>query len=839
MLSLADLVIENSDEEILKRYGHKGVRKSEIHPQAFETVGSIWIKGKEHIMAIQATRLRDAAGNIVGAIQCAQDITGRKRAEEALQNELNKFRVLYELSLNMSAEKRIEDNLLFIVEKSRQLLKADTAYVALADDGNEFVYMHILSGIRTEAFKKMKLPYGKGLGGLVMKTRQGYIITDYFEHAGINHVVDDIVSEEGVVSGMAVPIQAGERSLGVLYVFNRRKTDFSKSDLDTLYLLGNLAGVEIARQRMERDLRESEVKYRTVFENSGSAMVIVEEDTTISLANEEFIRLSGFNRQEVEGKKKWTEFVVAEDLPLMMEQHKRRRLTTNHAPGSYEFRFINRRGQIKNILVTVDMMPTSNRSVAALMDITALKQAEAAIKQAYDDLEARVAKRTAELTMANSRLNELLKKQNVNVDLAKNIMGIINGSPPRHKEIGEQADLFISNLYLPCYAEGGDHFLIKHIADPTQKARTIISLKDQSGHEVSCILRSIITDLFHNAVIAQSWGSVSLGEEISRLNDMISSLDVFGAENFVTSIEVAIQHSNLIMHYLAAGHPPLLLIRNGDVIALPDLQGKGRNLPIGIARGIHYETGMLQLQLGDKLILVTDGLMEIPCRKGLPILQYEELCDIVKELVRSQPDLPVSGIVPALLMAVAGQDEWNQETPVLFSDDVTILGVEIEDRSSGEVLLFNPRDMEDFSAQFSMVYNKIKSQWDERGFAGGKMRLRMVLEESLANAWHHGHRQRSDFPILVRHRYGNDAVIEVIDQGEGFDWESLNDPTTLENRIKDCGRGVYIIRQYADEVYWKDKGRHLVAYFSLTNHLPGKTKKQETMVDIWSRKYLS
>jgi PAS domain S-box-containing protein len=96
--ALADLVLEMSDKEIMKRYGHKGIRKSEIHPQAFESTGSIWIRGKEHILAIQATRLRDAAGNVIGAIQCAQDITTQKRSEEKLRKSEEKYRNLFENS---------------------------------------------------------------------------------------------------------------------------------------------------------------------------------------------------------------------------------------------------------------------------------------------------------------------------------------------------------------------------------------------------------------------------------------------------------------------------------------------------------------------------------------------------------------------------------------------------------------------------------------------------------------------------------------------------------------------------------------------------------------------
>ena len=94
--SLAVLVLEMTDEEIIRRYAHKGIWKSKIHPEAFESTGSIWIKEKEHIMAIQATRLRDAAGNVIGAIQCAEDITEQRRAEEVLRESEELYRTALE-----------------------------------------------------------------------------------------------------------------------------------------------------------------------------------------------------------------------------------------------------------------------------------------------------------------------------------------------------------------------------------------------------------------------------------------------------------------------------------------------------------------------------------------------------------------------------------------------------------------------------------------------------------------------------------------------------------------------------------------------------------------------
>ncbi len=68
------------------------------------------------------------------------------------------------------------------------------------------------------------------------------------------------------------------------------------------------------RRRVEAELKESEDRYRTIFENTGTAMIIFEEDTTIVLANRGFERISGYMRSEIVGKKSWIEFVVEEDL---------------------------------------------------------------------------------------------------------------------------------------------------------------------------------------------------------------------------------------------------------------------------------------------------------------------------------------------------------------------------------------------------------------------------------------------------------------------------------------------------------------------------------------------
>lgn len=130
------------------------------------------------------------------------------------------------------------------------------------------------------------------------------------------------------------------------------------------------------RKWMEELLIESEEKYRVIFETSGAATIIADEDRMIYMANREFVRISGYSREEIEGKKYWTEFVHPQDVEKMRCYHDERRLNGagKRAPDKYEFRFIDKTGALHNCLVSVAVIQGTKKSVASMVDITEHKR---------------------------------------------------------------------------------------------------------------------------------------------------------------------------------------------------------------------------------------------------------------------------------------------------------------------------------------------------------------------------------------------------------------------------------------------------------------------------------
>jgi PAS domain S-box-containing protein len=128
--------------------------------------------------------------------------------------------------------------------------------------------------------------------------------------------------------------------------------------------------------RAQEALKKSEEKYRTVFEWTGTAMMVVDEDTMISMANHKAEEVTGYPAEEVNERRKWPEFIVEEDLPRMLEYHKKRRIDPDSVPHEYEFRLKHKNGSIRDILINASMIPGTKKSLISLIDITERKKAE-------------------------------------------------------------------------------------------------------------------------------------------------------------------------------------------------------------------------------------------------------------------------------------------------------------------------------------------------------------------------------------------------------------------------------------------------------------------------------
>ena len=135
------------------------------------------------------------------------------------------------------------------------------------------------------------------------------------------------------------------------------------------------------RKQAEEALWQSENYYRAIFEISGTAMFMIDQDTKIRHVNSNFENVSGFSRKEIENKKSWTEFVHPDDVDWMEKRHYLRRQDPDAAPRQYEFRFINRYGEELSVLLAVDMIPGTSQSIASASDITARKRTEEALRE--------------------------------------------------------------------------------------------------------------------------------------------------------------------------------------------------------------------------------------------------------------------------------------------------------------------------------------------------------------------------------------------------------------------------------------------------------------------------
>jgi serine/threonine-protein kinase RsbW len=98
-------------------------------------------------------------------------------------------------------------------------------------------------------------------------------------------------------------------------------------------------------------------------------------------------------------------------------------------------------------------------------------------------------------------------------------------------------------------------------------------------------------------------------------------------------------------------------------------------------------------------------------------------------------------------------------------------------------------------------------QWGEHDIFG----IRLATEEALVNAIKHGNRFDPAKRIRIVCRMSHDQfVIEIADEGEGFDPDQVPDCTAPENLESPSGRGIMLMRSFMSRVEYLDMGTRVV-----------------------------
>ncbi|MDD6000678.1 MAG: ATP-binding protein [Bacteroidales bacterium] len=117
----------------------------------------------------------------------------------------------------------------------------------------------------------------------------------------------------------------------------------------------------------------------------------------------------------------------------------------------------------------------------------------------------------------------------------------------------------------------------------------------------------------------------------------------------------------------------------------------------------------------------------------------------------------------------------------------------------------------------SLVENFIdtfSSKYDVNADLYGNISIATI--EAVTNAITHGNKEISSKMVNLSFELDDNLLtVTVSDQGEGFDYNNLPDPTAKENIEKTNGRGIFLIRQLSDGLEFFNNGSELVIKFKL------------------------
>ena len=309
------------------------------------------------------------------------------------------------------------------------------------------------------------------------------------------------------------------------------------------------------------------------------------------------------------------------------------------------------------ILASVNSLIQNDQIRISSLRLIALQEQRENLESKISEYEQKLANAAESLDERDdkaSSINEMLVEMLNKSDMELEDVGTFQQSL-LPKKVPEFEGYQFAPLYQPSGWASGDYFDFIDINPTTQG----VIVADVSGHGGrASVIMAIIRALMQ--IYAKS--SPRPAKILNRMNVMMSQL--IPTEDFVTVFYLIIDRATNKITYSSAGQPYAILINDetGDYKILDDANG----IPVKLFGEFDYTENTVEMGLGDRLILFTDGVIEAQNNDG-ELYQMHRL----EEVCKNSKDWPVQQQVELIQQKVR---EFVEDNPL--HDDFTLMCIE-------------------------------------------------------------------------------------------------------------------------------------------------------------------
>ena len=502
-----EIYAEPAQREEFKRLLEQNDFVRGFEHQTFRKDGNkLWI-------LVNARAVRDENGRILYYEGFAQDITERKQAENALRDSEQRYRDLVENSLELICTHDLDGNVLSINRAALDLFGCGSP---------DFVVRNIRDILVPE-------------------------VRDQFE------MYMERILKEGASSGpMFIQTKNGERR--VLEYYNSLRTE----GLDAPIVRGIARDITEAR-RAERALRESEERYRELFENSRDALYVHDMGGRYSSVNRAAEKLSGYSREELIGKH-FSTFLNPEYEGHVVEQFCKK--LEDACETTYEAEIITKEGRLIPVEISSRLILANGVAIGV----------QGCVRDISDRKRAQVAARTY-----SRRLIEAQEAERRRIS----------------RELHDQVGQILTAVKMNLHSLQGKCSGAEMLASIEDNMEVIDEAVDQV-RDLSVDLRPLLLDDF-GLVVASRW---YLGRQAKRcgINTVFNTRSLTEDDRFSSELETAcfriVQEAvtNIVRH-AKANQISALLERNNGELSL-SISDDGVGFDLGVLRSSAATLGL-------------------------------------------------------------------------------------------------------------------------------------------------------------------------------------------------------------------------------------------------------